>query len=164
MFQTHFPVATLAAGAPKEFRVQASPEDYIGLGRTTLQVQAAVRASDGSAIHADQKVAPVQHLFGALFQQIDVKLNDRHVTPSLNTCPYKSYMETLLSHAKGSWLSGEGWFGKAHENHAARDPHNDNAEEGIVGRWNMIARAVPGARREHAPQVPTNQGGVPPDA
>ena len=142
VFQTHFPVATLAAGAPIEFLVQASPEDYIDLGRTTLQVQLAVRAADGAALNAAQKVAPVQHLFGALFQQIDVKLNDRLVTPSLNTCAYKSYMETLLSHgadAKKSWLSGEGWYGEADDNPEARDPHEADQGLGVVQRWNMIA-------------------------
>ena len=107
MFQHHFPVATIAPGAPIEFHVQASPEDYIDLGRTTLQLQLAVRVrATNAALHAQQRVAPVQNLLHWLFQQIDVKLNDRLVTPSLNMHPYKAYLEMLCSHgfkSKKTW-------------------------------------------------------------
>lgn len=145
VFQHHFPVATIAPGAPIEFHVQASPEEYIDLGRTTLQLQLAVRQRVGNApLHANQRVAPVQNIMHSLFQQIDVKLNDRLVTPSLNTYPYKAYLETLCSHgfeSKKTWLSAEGWFGEAGDNPAQlwNPAAAAGAAPGVRARGNLIA-------------------------
>ena len=140
-FQSHFPVSTLAEGAPIEFNVPATPDTYVDLGRTSLHLQLAVRKRDGTVLDNAQQVVPVQNLFGALFQQIDVKLNDRLVTPSLNTYPYKSYIETLLSHgsdAKKSWLTSQGWHGEAGDNPATSNPHDAAAPSGVKARWTMI--------------------------
>ena len=125
VFVNHFPIATLAPGAPIEFSVPASPEDYLDLGRTTLQLTMAVRKADGTALRNDQLLVPVQLLLHSMFQQVDVKLNDRLVTPSLNTYPYKAYLETLLSHGadtKNSYLSNEGWFGGPGEGPGQSNP------------------------------------------
>ena len=146
VFVNHFPIATLARGAPIEFSVPASPEDYLDLGRTTLQLTLAVRRRNGNAaLRADQEVVPVQLLLHSLFQQVDVKLNDRVVTPSLNTYPYKAYLETLLSHGadtKGSYLSNEGWFGNPGDNPAESNPHADDVSVGTRERGALIAEGL----------------------
>jgi hypothetical protein len=44
---------------------------------------------------------------------VDVSLNERLVTPSLNTYPYRAYLETLLSYgpsAKESYLTAAMWY------------------------------------------------------
>ena len=135
-YQTHFPVATLSEGAPIEFNVTASPEDYIDLGRKDT--------ANREAIEATQPMTTVNLLHSSLFQQVDVKLNDRLVTPSLNTYAYKAYMETLLSHgpdAKESWLSAAGWYGQAGDDPTVSNPHldNDAAPLGVRQRGEMIA-------------------------
>ena len=141
VFVNHFPIATLAPGAPIEFSVPASPEDYLDLGRTTLQLTMAVRKADGTALRNDQLLVPVQLLLHSMFQQVDVKLNDRLVTPSLNTYPYKAYLETLLSHGadtKNSYLSNEGWFGGPGEGPDQSNPYDDDATAGVKARGRLI--------------------------
>ena len=67
--------APMSATAPSwswtcspQFNVTASPEDYVNLGRTTLQLQLAVcKRGTGGAILADQQVVPIQLLLHSLF-------------------------------------------------------------------------------------------------
>ena len=49
-------------------------------------------------------------LLHTLFSQVDCKLYEKLVTPSVNTYPYKAYLETILSHGSDSlksWLQAE---------------------------------------------------------
>ena len=144
--QTHFPLATLAHGTPIEFHVAASPEEYVDLGRTMLHLELAMTKRGGGAMANRQAAVPCQLLLHTLFQQVDVKLNDRLVTPSLNTYPYKAYLETLLSHgdaSKGSWLSAEGWFGEANEAPELSNPGDGAAGEGLLKRASMVQQSRP---------------------
>ena len=67
----------------------------------------------GTEIVADTPVAPVNILLHSLFSQVDVYLNDTLVTPSSNTYPFRSYVETLLSHraeAKKTQFTSQLWY------------------------------------------------------
>ena len=69
---------------------------------------------DNGTVHGtDADVEPVNLWRHSLFSQVDVSLNDRLVTPSMNTYPYRAYLETLLSYgpaAKESYLSAALWY------------------------------------------------------
>ncbi len=73
-----------------------------------LHVQAKIVDADGAALDDDEPVAPVKLMLQSLFSQVDVSLNDRVITPSAITYPYRAIMETLLSYgpaAKSSHLT-----------------------------------------------------------
>ena len=105
------PISTLGDG-PVEFHIN-SDEEYIDLGRTVLYVKAKIVKKDKSNLGDDTKVGPVNLWLHSLFFQIDIQLNGKLVTSSINTYPYKAYLETLLSYwsdAKESQLSSELWY------------------------------------------------------
>ena len=87
---------------PLEFHVQASPDGYIDLGRTKLQLTLRIAKKSGAALAEDAKVTTANLLRHILFSQVDCKLNDTLVTANVGTYPYKAYLETILSHRSNS--------------------------------------------------------------
>ena len=68
---------------------------------------------NGTDIVADTPVAPVNNWLHTLFSQVDVYLNDTLVTPSSNSYPFRSYVETLLRYgaeAKKTQLTSQLWY------------------------------------------------------
>jgi hypothetical protein len=68
---------------------------------------------DGGISGNNSDVGPVNLWLHSLFSQVDVSLNERLVTPSTNTYPYRAYLETLLSYgssAKESYLTAAMWY------------------------------------------------------
>ena len=109
----HHPIASLTDNGPIEFHIPSSPDEYIDLARTMLYVKCRVVNSNGTPFGDSKDYAPVNLLLHSLFSQVDVKLRDTLVTPSVNTYAYKSYLETLLSYgsdAKDSHLTSELWY------------------------------------------------------
>jgi hypothetical protein len=92
----HFPLATLAEGAPIEFAVNGSGEEYVDLHNTFLHVKVKVVREDGTPLVADAEVAPVTYLLHSLFSQVDISLNDVLVTNASNCYAYRAYLEALL--------------------------------------------------------------------
>ena len=143
-YTSHHPIATLTDSAPIEFFVPGSPEEYIDLGRTRLLVRAKITKGDGSNIAQDAKVSTVNLLLHSLFSQVDCKLNEKLVTPSVNTYPYKAYLETILAHgpeSTDSWLEAE-LFHRDTQPMNAHDHTADPTNEGLMKRHAKIAQSV----------------------
>ncbi|GFX35856.1 integrase catalytic domain-containing protein [Trichonephila clavipes] len=101
---------TLFDNAPVEFHISGSAEDYIYFSQTQLYVKAKIVKVDNTPITKDDTIGPVNLFLYSLFSQVDVSLNDRVVSNSSNTYPYRSYIETLLNHgydSKTSQLTAE---------------------------------------------------------
>ncbi len=106
------PISSLGDG-PIEFQITPEQDEYIDVGRTFLYLKVKITKKDKSDLEATSKVGPVNLLFHTLWSQIDVHLNDKLITPSENTYPYKAYLETLLSYgydAKASQLASQLWY------------------------------------------------------
>ncbi|PIK55304.1 hypothetical protein BSL78_07776 [Apostichopus japonicus] len=104
----YHPIANLTDNGPIEFYVSGSSEEYIDLAQTQLYVKAKITLSDGNDLPEEAKVGPVNLFLQSLFSQIDVSLNERLITPSTPTYPYRALLETLLSYgseAKESQLT-----------------------------------------------------------
>ena len=133
------PVSSLTDSGPIEFQVNGSTDEYIDLGRTALYIKMKVILKNGDNLKNDSKVGPVNLFLHSLFSQIDLKLKDTIITPSVNTYPYKAYLETLLSYgsdAKDAQLSSELWWedhGKMNET----DPYKD-----IISNYGFKNRAL----------------------
>ena len=148
----HRPLSTVSDGAPIEFIVTGSGEEYIDLSETYLQVTAQIVKRNGSDLAQtvtagvvggeDIGVGPVNYWLHSLFSQVDVTLNERLITPSCNTYPYRAYLETLLSYgpaAKESQLTAALWYKDTYDK--MEDQTNN---EGFKKRrkWIMTSKQV----------------------
>ena len=93
------PITSLTDTGPIEFVITGSGEEYVDLSETYLQVTAKIVKPSGGDLEqtlddngtvngTDADVGPVNLWLHSLFSQVDVSLNDRLVTPSMNTYPY----------------------------------------------------------------------------
>ena len=133
----HHPITSLSDHGPIEFMITGSGDEYVDLSETYLQVTAQIVKLNGEnlvqsgAAAADEGVGPVNLWLHALFGQVDVSLNERLVTPSTNTYPYRAYLETLLNHgpaAKNSYLTAALWY-KDSASHMEDQAHNDGFQK-----------------------------------
>lgn len=108
------PLATLTDKGPIEFNIPGAGDDYIDLANTYFRVRAKVTTATGTALDAATDiVAPVNYWINSLWSQIDLSLNEKLITSSNNTYPYRAYIETLLSfgqEAKKSQLTTALWY------------------------------------------------------
>ncbi|KMQ82657.1 hypothetical protein RF55_22253 [Lasius niger] len=107
------PLANVSDGSPVEFNVSGSGDEYLDLSQTQLYVKVKILKSDGKPLTAEDKVGPVNLLLHSLWSQVDISLNERLISSSNNTYPYRAMLETLLNHGydtKTSQLSSELFF------------------------------------------------------
>ena len=122
----------------------SSDEEYIDLGRTFLYIKAKVTKKDKSNIDADAKVGPINLWMHSLFSQVDVQIGTKLVSPSINTYPYKAYLETLLSYgndAKESQLSSELWYTDQSPFSAINPKEDGLKNEGFARRAKFISES-----------------------
>lgn len=108
MYVEYHPISSLTNGAPIEFDVSSSGDDYMDLTNSLLHVRVKITKADGSNIAANETVGPINNFLHSLFSQVDVTLNGTLITSSTNTYAYRAYLESLLSYgpaAKQSQLT-----------------------------------------------------------
>ena len=114
----HRPLTTLTDDGPIEFNISGSGEEYVDLSETYLMVTATIKKPDGTSLtNEDTEIGPVNYWLHSLFSQVDFSVNERLVTPSTNTYPYRAYVESLLSFgpgAKKSHLTSALWYKDTH--------------------------------------------------
>ena len=104
----YHPIAQYSDEGPIEFHISGSGSEYLDLGQSQIYVKVKITNQDGSNLAADAQVGPVNLYLHSLFSQVDVSLNDRIITPSTPTYPYRAFLETMLEYgpeAKQSQLS-----------------------------------------------------------
>jgi len=104
----YHPISTITDGAPIEFDVSSSGEDYMDFANSYLLVRAKLQRANGDDMEDGDQVGPVNNFMHSMFSQIDVSLNGTLITSSTNTYPYRAYIENLLSYgpdAKESQLT-----------------------------------------------------------
>lgn len=104
----YFPLTNITDATPIQFHLQGSTDEYTDLSQSLLHLQAKVVNGDGTPLADDAQVAPTNLFMHSLFSDVDMMLNDRLITPSTNTYPYRSILETLLTYgpaAKESQLT-----------------------------------------------------------
>jgi hypothetical protein len=97
-FVDYYPVSTLSEdSAPIEFFVPGNGEDYLDPSRMQLYIKAKIKTADGEDLGAEDQIAPQNLFLQSLFSQVNVSLNDKLITPSATTYPYRAMIETLLN-------------------------------------------------------------------
>ena len=135
------PLANVTDGGPVEFNISGSGEDYLDLSQTQLYVKAKILKNDGTSIDEKSKVGPVNLLLHSMFSQVDISLNERLVSSSNNTYPYRAMIETLLNHGydeKTSQLSSELFFKDIAGRLNVYDTADANPNEGFNKRAQMF--------------------------
>jgi hypothetical protein len=91
-------VAAMGQDSPLEFHIPAHSEEYIDLSQTLLVVQAQIVQSNGAALTAEIKGAPINNFLHSMFSDVTVSLNQKIITNTTNLYPYRAYIETLFNY------------------------------------------------------------------
>ncbi len=141
------PIASITDGGPIEFYVPGAGDEYIDLAQTRLYIRAKITNPDGSNLAAAAPVGPVNLFLHSLFSQVDVSLNERLITASTPTYPYRAVIESLLSYgrdAKQSQLSAALYSKDTAGKMDVVDPteaDDENANIGLKDRYALTQRS-----------------------
>lgn len=98
---------------PMEFVITGTPEHYLHLGDSYIHIRVKVVKKDGSKLTSAIVVTPVNLFPHALFNQIDVYVNEELVTKNNALYPFRAYIGTVCAYsvvAKESWLENEMYY------------------------------------------------------
>ena len=110
----YHPLSNITDSGPIEFNVSGTGEEYLDLARTQLFVKAKITKANGVALDENEEVGPVNLFLHSLFSQVDVSLNERLISPSTNTYPYRAMIETLLNYGEDSKSTYNGYVLQGH--------------------------------------------------
>ena len=71
------PLTSIRPGAPIEFYIPASTEEYLDLKNSRLHVTCRIIKKNGSPCPQDAIVAPINDFFNSLWSNVELFLNDR---------------------------------------------------------------------------------------
>ena len=106
----YYPVSNVTDSGPIEFNVPGSGDEYTDLRQAWLYNKVKITKANGDALADDEKVGPVNLFLQAMYSQVDVSLNDKLISSSTNTNPYRAMITTLMTYgsdAKTSQLGAE---------------------------------------------------------
>jgi hypothetical protein len=152
----YLPVAAVTEDGPIDFVIPPSGEDFIDCANTWLYVVAKITAPNGDNLPDGEQVGPVNLFMHSLFSQVDIKLNDKLITSSSNTYPYRAFIETFLNYgrdAKESQLSSALWYKDTPGEHMeSHDPAANGPNAGLSKRsaHTTRSRAVEMIARLHS--------------
>ena len=130
----YHPLSNITDSGPIEFKVSGSREEYLDLARTLLLLKANITKANGTALDRNKQMGPVNLFLHALFSEVDVSLNERLISPSTNTYPYRAMIETLLNYredAKSSQLTMAMFYKDTPGKMDAMNPVADDADANI---------------------------------
>jgi hypothetical protein len=140
------PISSLTEGAPIEFDIASSGDDYVDFANSFLYVRVKIVRAGGAHLDPTDTIGPANNFLHSLFSQVDVSLNGTLITSSTNTYPYRAYIENLLTYgpaAKQSHLTGCLFY---KDEAGKMDQANPNADAGdrnggLTKRAAFIARS-----------------------
>lgn len=114
------PISSLTDDSPIEFVIPGHGDEYIDLAHTMLSLRVQIK-NPFPAVSSTSKdspppppiIGPVNNLLHSMFNQVDVYLNQKLVSPPNNAYAYRAYIETLLNYgpaAKKSHLTSVLWY------------------------------------------------------
>ncbi|KAK3746089.1 hypothetical protein QZH41_004626 [Actinostola sp. cb2023] len=109
-FIEYFPVSNITDSGPIEFSIPGSGDELTDLRSSWIYLKVKITKGNGTNLEDDDHVGPVNLFLQTLFSQVDVTMNDKLISSSTNTNPYRAMYTTLLSYgtdAKTSQLQGE---------------------------------------------------------
>lgn len=138
----YFPVSTVSDSGPLDFKISGSGEEYTDLKHVWLHVKVKVTKSDGTdLVDGTDKVGPGNLFLQTMFSEVIVSLNDKVITESTNTYPYKAMLITLLTYgsdAKKSQLTAELFYKDTAGKMDVVDPSAASPNQGLKTRFGFF--------------------------
>jgi hypothetical protein len=101
----YHPISLNGDHGPLEFRIAGSEDLYIDLAESLLHLTVKITDQHGDDLPADAPVGPTNLFLHSLFSQVDMFVNQRVISASSPTYPYRAMIETLLSYDYGAKTS-----------------------------------------------------------
>ena len=117
--------------APIEFYVPGNGEDYLDPCDMQLYVKTKIKTAGGDNLGGTAAVGPQNLFLPSLFSQVNVSLNDKLITPSSPTYPYRAMIEKLLKFgpaAKKSQLTTSLYYKDTPGKINVLDPNAEDAD------------------------------------
>ena len=108
----YYPETNITPGAPIEFRIPGTPDEYIDLGDIRILMHLKITNKDGTNLIAGAKVGFINQPLSSCFQDVFLKIADTQVEGGQHLYPYNAYLSTLLQFhpsAKRTHLEAWGW-------------------------------------------------------
>lgn len=134
------PISSLTDNSPIEFVIPGQGDEYIDLAHTMLSLRVQVETPPKPKDAEAPKVGPINNLLHSMFNQIDVFLNQKLVSPPNNAYAYRAYIETLLNYgtgAKNSHLTSVMWYTDT----AGGMDDTADGNTGLAARRNLMANS-----------------------
>lgn len=108
-----YPAHNISPGAPIEFKIAGTPDEYIDLGDIRILLHLKIKKTDGKAWDAaTDKVAFINQPISSCFQDVFLKIADTQVEGGQHLYPYNAYLSSLLQFhpsAKKTHMQAWGW-------------------------------------------------------
>ena len=92
----YHPVAPIRDGAPIEYHIPASTDEYMDLNNSRMYMRCRILNADGTDIIDPEVAAPVNDMLNSVFSNVELYMNDELISHSNNLHGHKSIMEHLL--------------------------------------------------------------------
>lgn len=125
---------------PLEFFVAGTPEYYIDLANSIIEINCALVHEDNTPVGPDEKTSVVNNLGHSLFSQCNLFLNDTLLSENDNMYSFKSYILDSLSYghtAKNTFMKTQLYI----DDTAGRFHINDPIT-GIPVNYGLVARSM----------------------
>ena len=110
---SYFPVSSLDVGAPIEFIVPGTVQDYIDCDHIYLQVGVKITKADGTAIDITKDKVGFSNLaIASMFSDVSLILQEKEIEGGDSLYPYKAYLHTVMQfmpQAQNSHMEIWGW-------------------------------------------------------
>ena len=110
----YYPLSSLSVGAPIEFHVPGSVEEYIDCDHTYLEVSVKITKADGTAIDITKDKVGFSNLaISSMFSDVSLILQETQVEGGDCLYPYKAYFPTVMQfmpQAQNSHMEIWGWI------------------------------------------------------
>jgi hypothetical protein len=101
-WQTLHPTTTITGSSPVEFLITNAGFEFIDLSKTKLYVKCHITKSDGTKVATTDKVTLANLPLQTMWQQVDIYWQNRLVSSSGLTYPYKAMLDVLLNYGEGA--------------------------------------------------------------
>lgn len=111
---------------PLEFETNLQGDIYTDIANSKLFLKVRILKANGTRLKADEKVAPVNLFFHAMFKKVDLYFNRTLVSSSGDSYPYKAYFNTIFNHDKddkSTHLQAQAFYPDSYGFMAETDPN-----------------------------------------
>ena len=142
----YHPIASIEGNqAPLEFVVPAHADHFLDLSQSQLYLKFKLTKSDGTNLEADTKVVPVNNFMHSMFSNIDLYVNNKLITSSMDTYPYRAYLETLLSYGHDTkthhLAASDMWYVDQAGKMTDTDVTANDSNTGLLSRYRVTSES-----------------------